>query len=133
MNFNNYTIKAQEALQKATEIASGNQQQVIETGHLLQAILQSDENLISFLLKKLGTTKAMITSQLQEVVAGYPKVSGGQPYLSNDAAKSLQKAEKYLKDFGDEFVAVEHIILGLLSGSDKTAQILKMLDFRRNN
>ncbi len=130
MNFNNYTIKAQEALQKATEIASGNQQQVIETGHLLQAILQSDENLISFLLKKLGTTKAMITSQLEEAVAGYPKVSGGQPYLSNDAAKSLQKAEKYLKDFGDEFVAVEHIILGLLSGSDKTAQILKDVGFQ---
>ncbi|MEQ9229731.1 MAG: Clp protease N-terminal domain-containing protein, partial [Cyclobacteriaceae bacterium] len=58
MNFNNYTIKAQEALQKATEIASDNQQQVIETGHLLKAILQSDENLVSFLLKKLGATKA---------------------------------------------------------------------------
>ena len=130
MNFNNYTIKAQEALQKATEIASGNQQQVIETGHLLQAILQSDENLISFLLKKLGTTKAIISSQLEEAVAGYPKVSGGQPYLSNDAAKSLQKAEKYLKDFGDEFVAVEHIILGLLSGADKTAQILKDAGFQ---
>ena len=130
MNFNNYTIKAQEALQKATEIASGNQQQVIETGHLLQAILESDENLISFLLKKLGATKAMISTQLEEVVASYPKVSGGQPYLSNEAAKSLQQAEKYVKDLGDEFVAVEHIILGLLSGSDKAAQLLKDLGFQ---
>ena len=125
MNFNNYTIKAQEALQKATEIASGNQQQVIETGHLLQAILHSDENLISFLLKKLGATKAMISTPLDELVISYPKASGGQPYLSNDSAKALQKAEKYLKDFGDEYVAVEHIILGLLAGSDKASQVLE--------
>lgn len=125
MNFNNYTIKAQEALQKATEVASTNQQQVIETGHLLQAILQSDENLISFLLKKLGSTKTMISDPLSELVGGYPKVSGGQPYLSNDAAKSLQKAEKYLKEFQDEYVAIEHILLGILAGSDKAAQILK--------
>ena len=131
MNFNNYTIKAQEALQKATEIAGGYQQQVIETGHLLQAILQSDENLISFLLKKLGATKPMIEAPLSALVEGYPKVSGGQPYLSNNAAASLQKAEKYLKDFGDEFVAVEHIILGLLAGSDKTAQILKDTGFQQ--
>lgn len=130
MNFNNYTIKAQEALQKATEIASGNQQQVIETGHLLQAILHSDENLISFLLKKLGATKAMISNPLDELVSSYPKASGGQPYLSNDSAKALQKAEKYLKDFGDEYVAVEHIILGLLAGSDNTSQVLKDAGFQ---
>lgn len=130
MNFNNYTIKAQEALQKATEIASGNQQQVIENGHLLQAILQSDENLVSFLLKKLGATTAMIKTPLDELTSSYPKVAGGQPYLSNEAAKSLQKAEKFLKDFGDEFIAVEHMILGILSGSDKAAQILKDAGFQ---
>ncbi|MEM0941969.1 MAG: ATP-dependent chaperone ClpB [Bacteroidota bacterium] len=130
MNFHNYTIKAQEALQKATEIAGSNQQQVIETGHLLQAILNSDENIISFLLKKLGATKAMISAPLTSLVEGYPKVSGGQPYLSNEAMQSLQKAEKYLKDFGDEFVTVEHLILGLLAGSDKTAQILKDAGFQ---
>ncbi|NQZ76224.1 MAG: ATP-dependent chaperone ClpB [Ekhidna sp.] len=130
MNFNNYTIKAQEVLQKATELASGAGQQVIETGHLLQAILKSDENLISFLLKKLGANKQMISSPLEEVVSSYPKVSGGQPYLSNAAAKSLQKAESYLKDFGDEYVAVEHIILGILDGSDKPAQVLKDAGFQ---
>ncbi|WP_420576555.1 ATP-dependent chaperone ClpB [Ekhidna sp.] len=130
MNFNNYTIKAQEALQKATEIASGGGQQVIETGHLLRAILMSDENLISFLLKKLGASKQMIEAPLDELMQGYPKVSGGQPYLSNDAAKALQKAEKYIKDFGDEYVAVEHIILGVLAGSDKPAHILKDAGFQ---
>lgn len=129
MNFNNYTIKAQEALQKATEVASGHGQQVIETGHLLKAILQSDENLVSFLLKKLGASKAQIEAPLDEVVSAYPKVSGGQPYLSNDSHKALQNAEKHLKDFGDEFVAVEHILLGILAGSDKPAQILKGAGF----
>lgn len=130
MNFNNYTIKAQEVLQKATEIASGGGNQVIETGHLLKAILMSDENLVSFLLKKLGATKQMVATPVDAIVGGYPKVSGGQPYLSNDAAKSLQKAEKYLKDFGDEYVAVEHIILGILAGSDKPAQVLKDAGFQ---
>ncbi|XOV95380.1 MAG: ATP-dependent chaperone ClpB [Bacteroidota bacterium] len=129
MNFNNYTIKSQEALQKATELASGNGQQVIETGHLMKAILQSDENLISFLLKKTGTNRANMESKLDELINTYPKVSGGQPYLSNQAAAALQKAEKQLKAFGDEFVAVEHIILGLLAGDDKTAQILKDAGF----
>jgi ATP-dependent Clp protease ATP-binding subunit ClpB len=130
MNFNNYTIKAQEAVQKATDISVENGQQVIETGHLLKAILLSDENLISFLLKKLGTTKPLVALPLEEVVSGYPKVTGGQSYLSNDSAKALQKAEKYLKDFGDEFVAVEHIILGILAGNDKPSQILKDVGFQ---
>ena len=130
MNFNNYTIKAQEALQKATEIASGYGQQVIETGHILQAVLQSDENLVSFLLKKLGATKAQVLTPLEEVVKGYGKVTGGQPYLSNDAHKALQAAEKYLKDFGDEYVAVEHMLLGVLAGKDKPAQLLKDAGFQ---
>lgn len=130
MNFNNYTIKAQEAIQKATEIASGGGQQVIETGHLLQAILHSDENLLSFLLKKLGANKPMIQQPLDELLTSYPKISGGQPYLSNDVAKSLQKAEKYLKDFGDEYIAVEHLVLGILAGNDRSAQILKDAGFQ---
>ncbi|MFY0607803.1 MAG: ATP-dependent chaperone ClpB [Cyclobacteriaceae bacterium] len=129
MNFNNYTIKSQEALQKATDIASSSGQQVIETGHLMLAILQSDENLISFLLKKLGATKSVLNAKLEELVSTYPKVSGGQPYLSNSAHAALQKAEKFLKEFGDEFVAVEHLILGILGSGDKTAQILKDAGF----
>ncbi|MEO9482948.1 MAG: ATP-dependent chaperone ClpB [Ekhidna sp.] len=130
MNFNNYTIKAQEALQKATDIAGSSGHQVIETGHLLKAILMSDENLVSFLLKKLGANKQMVETPLDEIISSYPQVTGGQPYLSNDAAKALQKAEKYLKDFGDEYVAVEHIILGILAGSDKPSQVLKDAGFQ---
>ena len=133
MNFNNYTIKSQEALQKATEIASGSQQQVIETGHLLKALLQSDENLISFLLSKLGATKNVIESQLDDALDKYPKVNGGQPYLSNDSAKALKNAEKYLKGFSDEYVAIEHIILGLMDGSDSVAQLLKNNGFDKKH
>ncbi|MEQ8472782.1 MAG: ATP-dependent chaperone ClpB [Marinoscillum sp.] len=133
MNFNNYTIKSQEALQKATEIASSNGQQVIETSHLMKAILEADENLISFILKKLGAQKTQLSSKLDEVVASYPKVSGGQPFLSNQAHKGLQHAEKYLKEFGDEYVAVEHIILGLLGAGDKTSQVLKDSGFEEKS
>ncbi|MDW3196289.1 MAG: ATP-dependent chaperone ClpB [Cytophagales bacterium] len=129
MNFNHYTIKSQEALQKATEIAAGNGQQVIETGHILQAILQSDENLIAFIFKKTGATKATMDTKLAEIVSNFPKVSGGQPFLSNQAHAALQKAEQYLKEFGDEFVAVEHIFLGLLAGADQIAQLLKDAGF----
>lgn len=129
MNFNNYTIKSQEALQKATEIASEGGHQIIETGHLMKAILQSDESLISFLLKKLGTTKSILDSKFDELIKTYPKASGGQPYLSSQAHSALQKAEKYLKEFGDDFVAVEHVILGLLAEKDKTSQLLRDLGF----
>ncbi|AKQ46606.1 Clp protease ClpB [Rufibacter radiotolerans] len=125
MNFNNYTIKSQEAVQKATEIAGVNQQQAIETGHLLKGILQTDENVSNFYFKKLGVNINQLNTRLDEVVNGYPKVSGGSPYLGNDAAAALQKATSYLKEFGDEYVAIEHLLLGLLGGKDKVATLLK--------
>ena len=129
MNFNNYTIKAQEALQKAAEIASGYQQQGIESAHLLKAVLQSDENMISFVLNKLSINRKQLENGLETIMQSYPKVSGQQPYLSNDAATTLRKAESYLKEFGDEYVAVEHILLGLLNGKEKTAQLMKQSGF----
>ena len=129
MDFKKYTIKSQEAIQKAAEIASGNQQQAIEPGHLLKAILLIDENVISFLLKKLGVNKGQLDIRLDEIVNSYPKVSGQQPYLSNDAHSALTKSMDYLKEFGDEFVAVEHIILGLLKGKEKVGGLLKELGF----
>jgi ATP-dependent Clp protease ATP-binding subunit ClpB len=129
MNFNKYTIKSQEVIQQASEIALGNTQQAIETGHLFKAILSSDENMIAFLLKKLNVGRGQLEPRLDEIVKAYPKVSGGNPYLGNEAAAALQKAESYLKEFGDEFVAVEHILLGILAGKDKVAQVLKDLGF----
>lgn len=125
MDFKKYTIKSQEAIQKAAEVAAGNQQQAIEPGHLMKAILLSDENVISFLIKKLGVNKAQFDTKLDEIVGGYPKTSGQQPYLGNDSHAALTKSLEYLKEFNDEFVAIEHIILGLLAGKEKVAGLMK--------
>ena len=133
MNFNNYTIKAQEAVQKATEIAEGNQQQAIETGHLLKGLFQSDENVLSFLAKKLGVNLNILTPRLDTIVAGYPKVSGGSPYLSNEAAAALQRATNFLKEFDDEYVSVEHLLLGLLGGKDAVATLMKDAGFNEKD
>ena len=125
MNFNNYTIKAQEAIQKASEIASGNQQQAIEPAHILKALLNVDENVISHLLKKLNVNINYISSELDKIVDALPKVSGSNIYLSNNTASVLQKAQNYLKEFHDEYVSIEHLLLGLLSSSDKVGSLLK--------
>ena len=125
MNLNNFTIKAQEAVQKAQEIASGLQQQAIENAHLLKALLSVDENVVGYLLKKLNINISRLGTDLDALIATYPKVSGTNIYLSNSANATLQKAQAYLKDFKDEFVSVEHILLALLAGADKNASLLK--------
>jgi ATP-dependent Clp protease ATP-binding subunit ClpB len=129
MNLNEYTIKSQEAIQKAAEIALGNGQQAIETGHLLKAIQQTDENVLSFVNKKLNINKAQLDTKLNELVESYPKVSGAQPYLSNDAHKAMTEAKKFLKEFKDDYVAIEHLILGILKTGDKTSTLLKDAGF----
>lgn len=125
MNLNNFTIKAQEAVQKASEIASGNQQQAIETAHLLKGLLTVDENVISYLLKKLNININRITEVADAQIQSFPKVSGSEIYLSSGANAALQKGMSYLKEFKDEFVSVEHLLLGLLSTGDKVSSILK--------
>lgn len=127
MNFNNFTIKAQEAVNKASEIAMGFQQQSIEPAHLLKGILSVDENIATYLLKKLNVNVQRLETGLDEQIQSFPKVTGSSIYLSNDATKALQKAQSYLKEFNDEFVSIEHILLGVLNGSDKTATLLKDL------
>ncbi|HVS92934.1 MAG TPA: ATP-dependent chaperone ClpB [Mucilaginibacter sp.] len=125
MNFNNFTIKAQEAVQKASEIVSGNQQQAIENAHLLKGLLLVDENVITYLLKKLNVNLNRLNQTLDEQIASYPKVSGSNVYLSSDANSALQKAQNYVKEFKDEFVSVEHILLGILAANGKTGSALK--------
>jgi len=125
MNFNNFTIKAQEAVQKASEIATGNQQQAIETAHLLKGLLLVDENVITYLLKKLNVNLNRLNDTLDAQIKSFPKVSGSDVYLSSGTNSALQKATAYLKEFKDEFVSVEHILLGILAGSDATASVLK--------
>jgi ATP-dependent Clp protease ATP-binding subunit ClpB len=129
MNLDKYTIKSQEVLQKAAEAATGNDQQAIEPGHLLKAILTSDENMVSFIVKKMNANQQHIAAKVDDLIATYPKVSGQQPYLSNESAVVLQKAEKELKSFNDEYIAVEHILIGLLQSKDKVSSILKDAGF----
>ncbi|TDN39928.1 ATP-dependent chaperone ClpB [Hymenobacter sp. UV11] len=125
MDFKNFTIKAQEAVQKATELAGANQQQAIETGHLLKALLQNDENTLAFLGKKVGANMANLGQRLDAIVLAYPKVSGGSPYLANDAAAAVTRANDQMRGMGDEFVSVEHLLLGILGGKDSAAGLLK--------
>ncbi|MES2559989.1 MAG: ATP-dependent chaperone ClpB [Bacteroidota bacterium] len=126
MNINNFTIKSQEAVQYAQELAAGNTHQSIETGHLLKALLETDENVISFLLKKMNVNPARLEQTVDAVVSSYPKVSGGAgQYLSNGANQAISKAESFLKTFGDEFVAIELLLLGLLTAGDQVSTLLK--------
>ncbi len=127
MNFQNYTIKSQEAIQKATEVAMANNQPAIEPGHLLKGIVQTDENVISFIFKKMEINKAQFDQELETIINSYPKVSGQQPYLSNTSYQVLQDAQKHLKTFKDEFVTIEHILLGLTETSSKVSDMLKKL------
>ncbi|MHB9147502.1 MAG: ATP-dependent chaperone ClpB [Candidatus Amoebophilus sp.] len=125
MNLNNYTIKAQEVIQTAVQIAEEYQQLGIEPGHLLQAILRADEQNISFLLKKLQVDRQQLSTKLQAILENYPKASGTQPYITNDTQATLNKAASYLKTFKDEFVAVEHLMLGLVTTPGKIANLLQ--------
>lgn len=125
MNFNNFTIKAQEAIQQASEIAQGNQQQAIETAHILKGLLTVDENVVSYVLKKLNVNLNVLSQHLDSQIAKFPKVSGSSPYLTSGSNSALQKAQSYLKEFKDEFVSVEHLLLGLLSVNDQTSKLLK--------
>jgi ATP-dependent Clp protease ATP-binding subunit ClpB len=125
MNMNNFTIRSQEAIQNATQVAMTNGQQAIETGHILKGILNVDENVTPFLLKKMGVNVQTFKMAVDSQVQSYPKISGGEPYLGNKAADALNKANNYLKDFGDEFVSIEHILLALLATGDTIAQLMK--------
>ncbi|TAF72270.1 MAG: ATP-dependent chaperone ClpB [Bacteroidetes bacterium] len=129
MNFQNYTIKAQELIQAASGLAAEKNQQAIESGHLLKALANEDESFVTFIYNKLNINKINFLAKLEEVINSHPVVSGQNQYLGNEAANALQKADQYKKEFGDEFVAVEHILLGILAGKDKAAQVLKDAGF----
>ncbi len=132
MNFEKFTIKSQEALQKSAEIAMGLQQQAIEPGHVLKAILETDENVASYLVKKLAINKNLLDTKLEELLNSYPKVSGQQPYLSTATNSVLQQAEKELREFKDQYIAVEHLLLGILTGKEKTAALMRDAGFERS-
>ena len=125
MNFDKFTIKSQESIQKASEIAQANNQQAIETGHLLKALLETADDISNFILDKLTINRSAFTGALDAIIQSYPKVSGGKPYLSNDASKALQAAQSLSSKSGDQYVSAESIIRALLQNNDSVAQMMK--------
>jgi ATP-dependent Clp protease ATP-binding subunit ClpB len=125
MNFNNFTIKSQEAVAKATELATAQQNQAIETSHLLKGMLMVDENVIPYLLKKVNVNFDVFNPALDRILDSLPTVSGGEQFLSNDATKALQKSIALSQESRDEFVSLEHLLLGILSVNDRTSRLLK--------
>ena len=124
MNFNKFTIKAQETVQRAVELASQNGQQAIETSHILKALLEKGENVLQFLFGKLAVNTASVAAITDNMVAGLPKVSGGEPYLSRESNDVLLRAEELAQKDGDEFVSLEYLLLALC---DKKNAVQKML------
>jgi ATP-dependent Clp protease ATP-binding subunit ClpB len=125
MNLNNFTIKSQEAVQQAQTIAQSNDQQSLECAHLLKGMFEVDENVLPFLLAKLGVNVDVLKQALDRIVTSYPKVSGGNIYLSRNANDALIKADNYKKEYKDEYVSLEHMLLGILANNDQAAQLLK--------
>lgn len=125
MNLDKYTLKAQEAIQHSVQLALEFGQQAIENAHLLQAVLETDEQLNSYLLGKLGVQSARLKETNGQILRSLAKVSGGQPYLSTETQRTLAQAKGKLAAFGDDYVALEHLLLALASGSDQTARLLK--------
>jgi len=125
MNFNNFTIKSQEAVQQAVNLVQSRGQQAIEPEHLLAGVLKVGENVTNFIFQKLGINGQQIETVLDKQIASLPKVSGGEPYLSRDANEVLQKAVEFSKSLGDEYVSLEAIILALLNVKSTVSTILK--------
>ena len=125
MDSNKFTIKSQEILQKAQEIASENGHKVIENGHLLKAMLATDQTVIPFLLSKLSVSKQMLEKVTNQLVNSYPKVEGGQVFLSNSTNEVFNDAQKLMQEFGDSFIAVEILFYAFLDKKDTVSQLLK--------
>ena len=125
MNFNKFTIKAQEAIQEAVNLANSNGQQVIEPIHLMGGVLKSGEQILSFLLQKTGASIKKIEQETNAAMRNLPKVSGGEPYLSRQTNQVLTKAEEIAQKNGDEFVSIEPLLMALLAEKSTAADILK--------
>lgn len=125
MNFNNFTIKSQEAVQEAVNLAQSRGQQTIETAHVLHGVMKVGENVTNFIFQKLGMNGQQIALVLDKQIDSFPKVTGGEPYLGRETNEVFQKATQYSKEMGDEFVSLEHLLLALLTVKSTVANILK--------
>src|SRR5690554_386496 len=125
MNLNNYTIKSQEAIQQAQQLAQGYGHQQIENEHLFKAISVVDENVLPFILKKLNINIPVLYQAVEKQLESYPKVSGGDIILSREAGKALNEAAITAKNMKDDYVSIEHLILAIFKSNSKVAQMLK--------
>ena len=122
---NNFTIKAQEAIQKAMEIATANQNQSIEPIHLLKGMLVVDENVVPYLLKKLNVNPDRLSKGVDKLIDSIPKVVGGEQYFSSNSNQALQKASELASEFKDEFISIEHLLLGIIPLNDIASRLLE--------
>jgi ATP-dependent Clp protease ATP-binding subunit ClpB len=126
MNFNQFTIKSQEAVQAAVQLATERNHQQIETAHLLKAILQNDKDVMPYIANKSGVNIALLNQVLDKQISAFPKISGNvQPYLSREATQAFTKAKQLSSENNDSFVAIEHLIAALLANNDTTSKIMK--------
>lgn len=125
MNINNFTIKAQESIQKAIELTSKKGQQAVETGHLLKAIIEVNNDICSFIFKKIGANTNQIDSVLDKIIESYPKVVGGDPYLSRDSNRVLDNAQAVARKMQDNYTSIEHILISILDNKDQTSNMIK--------
>ena len=125
MNFNNFTIKSQEAVQKAVDTVKEKGQQSIETSHLLMGVIMTGENVVNFLFQKLGVNLSHLVNVLNNEIESFPRVSGGEPYLSREINAAVDKSTSISKQMGDQYVSLEHILLGILTTRNSAAQIMK--------
>ena len=125
MNFNNFTIKSQEIVQKAIELTRQNGQQQIEPAHILKAMFGESETIMNFVFQKLGANRQAAERAIDADLASLPKVSGGEVLLSRESNDALQKAVDYSKSMGDEYVSVEAMLMGIMRTKCKASQILK--------
>ena len=129
MNFNNFTIKSQEVVQKAIDIARAEGNQAIDPLHLLKAVMTEGEAVVKFIFQKLDITPSLVDRQLEAQLSSLPRVSGGEPYLSNEASQVLQKATDIAQKNGDQYVTIEAILLALLQVNSQASRILKDAGF----
>ncbi len=125
MNLNNFTLKAQESVQQAFNIADSKGQQAVECAHLLHGVISQAENITDWLFGKIGVSSASVLKDIEKLIDTYPRVSGGEPYLSGGASEALRKANDNASQMKDKFVTTEHILMGILDTTDKASQILK--------
>src|SRR5690554_6271094 len=134
MDFNQYTIKSREAVQKAQQIAVSMDNQAIEPAHLLKGMLETEQDVLSFIIEKQSGNVAYIKDELTDIISRFPKVQGGSGnHLSNETNKILITAMDEAKKMKDEFISLEHLLLGILKNSSNVAQILKDQGLNYNN